>query len=149
MRTCLVLLAVLSFSGVAAAQSGVCTESAVKAATAKGGPLPSTSDRYFFSGALDKPVVGTAAAKQAGGVVAARRKNESEVESSERIVADESGDMAYEYGTVHISFDDVKSGAHEDFTSAYLRVWRADGGACKVAAEMAEPENTHQEAAKN
>ena len=77
MRTCLVLLAVLSFSGVAAAQSGPCTESAVKAAIAKGG-IPTTSDHYFFSGALDKPVIGDAAAKQAEGPVAARRKNESE-----------------------------------------------------------------------
>jgi hypothetical protein len=151
MRTCLVLLAVLSFSGVAAAQSGVCSESAVKAAKAAAGTgaLPYTSDHYFFSGALDKPVIGTAAAKQAGSAVAARRKNESQTAKTDRIVADDSGSMAYEYGTVHISFADVKTGGHEDFTSAYLRVWKADGGECKVAAEMAEPENNTKQGAKN
>jgi hypothetical protein len=148
MRTCLVLLAVLSFSTVAVAQSGSCTESAVKAAIAAKGSIPKTSDAYFFSGALDKPVVGATARSQASGVVAATRKNESEKSTTDRIVADASGGMAYEYGTDHISFDDVKTGKHEDFTSAYLRVWKSDAGACKIAAEMAEPENTGQPPAK-
>ena len=52
--------------------------------------------------------------------------------------------MAYEYGTVRISYDVATTGEHEDFTSAYLRVWKADAGTCKVAAQMAEPENGHQ-----
>lgn len=144
MRICLILLAVFSFSGVAAAQTGVCSEAGVKAVkeTAGKGALPYTSDHYFFSGALDKPVIGTAAATKAGSAVAAERKNESQTEKTDRIVADGTGNMAYEYGTVHISYDDVKIGKHEDFTSAYLRVWKADRGACKVAAEMAQPENT-------
>ena len=151
MRTCLLLVAVLSFCGLAAAQNGPCTEAGVKAAKAAAGKgaLPHTADQYFFSGWLDKPVIGTQAKRQAGVGIAASVKNENEVESTGRIVADESGGMAYEYGTAHISFDDVKTGKHEDFTAAYLRVWKADGGACKVAAEMGEPENTDQPAAKN
>jgi hypothetical protein len=151
MRTCLLLLAVFLFCGLAAAQTGPCTEAAVKAekaATARAA-LPHTGDQYFFSGALDKPVIGTPARRQAGATIMAGRKNWSEVESTGRIVADPSGGMAYEYGTDHISFDDVKTGEHEDFTAAYLRVWKAEGGVCKVAAEMGEPENTHQPAAKN
>ena len=151
MRVCLLLLAAFSFCGAAAAQNGPCTEAGIKAAKAAAGKgaLPHTADQYFFSGALDKPVIGTQARKQAGAAVMAGRKNWSEVLSTGRIVADESGGMAYEYGTSHISFDDVKPAEHEDFTAAYLRVWKADGGVCKVAAEMAEPENTHQPAAKN
>jgi len=151
MRTFLLVLTVLSFCGVATAQSGPCTENGVKAAKAKAGkgPLPQMDDRYFFSGALDKPVIGNAAGKQAGAKVAANRKNESDVEKTERIVAADSGDMAYEYGTSHLSFDNVKTGEHEDFTAAYLRVWKADKGVCKVAAEMAEPENTDQAAKRN
>jgi ketosteroid isomerase-like protein len=146
MRTCLLLLAAFSCCGFAAAQNGPCTEAAVKAAKAAApkGALPYTDDHYFFSGALDKPVIGTQARRQASATIAAGRKNESMVESTGRIVADESGDMAYEYGTVHISYDDVKTAEHADFTSAYLRVWKADRGTCKVAAEMAEPENTQQ-----
>ncbi len=150
MRTCLLLLAVFSICGLAAAQNGPCTVAGVKAAKAAAGKgaLPHTADQYFFSGALDKPVIGTQARKQAGATIMAGRKNWSEVLSTERIVADPSGGMAYEYGTSHISFDDVKTGKHEDFTAAYLRVWKADGGACKVAAEMGEPENTGQPAAE-
>jgi|SRR5580698_9637759 hypothetical protein len=151
MRAYLLLLAAFSFSGVAAAQSGPCTEAGVKAtkgAAAKGA-LPHSADHYFFSGALDKPVIGDQAMRQAATAITASRKNESEVESTGRIFTDGSGAMAYEYGTVHIAFDDVKTGQHEDFTSAYLRVWRAEGGTCKVVAEMAEPEKTQQPAAKN
>ncbi len=141
MRTCLLMVAVLLFSTVARAQGGPCTESAVKKAAAAKGALPHTDDNYFFSGALDKPVIGSTSRKQAGANIAASRKNESTVEKTGRIVAAESGDMAYEYGTSHLSFDDVKTGEHEDFTAAYLRVWKAEKGVCKVAAEMAEPEN--------
>ena len=150
MRTCLLLLAMFSFCGLAAAQNGPCTVAGVKAAKAAAGKgaLPHTADQYFFSGALDKPVIGTQARTQASATIRAGRKNESRVASTQRIVADESGGMAYEYGTDHISFDDLKTGKHEDFIDAYLRVWKADGGACKVAAEMAEPENTNEPAAK-
>jgi hypothetical protein len=147
----LLLVAAFSFSGVAVAQTGPCTEAGVKAtkAAAAKGALPYSADHYFFSGALDKPVIGDQARRQAATTITASRKNESEVESTGLIVTDGSGGMAYEYGTVHIAFDDVKNGHHEAFTSAYLRVWKAEGGACKVAAEMAEPENTQQPAAKN
>jgi hypothetical protein len=151
MRACLLLLVAFSFSGIAAAQTGPCTEAGVKAAKAAAakGALPHSADQYFFSGAFDKPAIGAQDRKQAATAIATSRKNVSEVESTERIVADESGGMAYEYGTVRIAFDDVKTGQREDFTSAYLRVWKTDGGACKVAAEMAEPENTQQPAGKN
>ena len=150
MRTCLLFLAVLSFCGLAAAQNGPCTVAAVKAKAAAGkGALPHTADQYFFSGALDKPVIGAQARSQARTKIDASRKNASYVEGTGRIVADESGGMAYEYGTDHISYDDLKTGKHEDFIDAYLRVWKADGGACKVAAEIAEPEHTNEPAAKN
>ncbi len=120
---------------------------AAKAAAGKGA-LPHTADLYFFSGALDKPVIGDQAVRQTSATIRASRKNESDVERTARIVADPSGSMAYEYGTSHLSYDDVKTGGHEDFTIAYLFVWKADGGACKVAAEMAEPENTNAPGAK-
>jgi hypothetical protein len=151
MRTCVLFLTVLSTCGFAAAQTGPCTEAGVKAAWAAAGkaPLPHTADLYFFSGALDKPVIGAQTASQTSAKIGAGRKNESVSDHTERIVADESGGMAYEYGTSHVSFDNIKTGEHEDFTAAYLFVWKADGGACKVAAEMAEPENTNQPTSKN
>lgn len=143
MRACLVLLAVVSFCGSAAAQNGPCTEAGIRAAKAAAGKhqLPHTADLYFFSGALDKPVIGDQASRRTSATIGASRKNEVDVTKIGRIVADESGGMAYEYGTSHLSYDDVKTGKHEDFTAAYLFVWKADKGVCKVAAEMAEPEN--------
>ena len=143
MRICVLLLAVLSFCGFAAAQNGPCTEAGVRAAKAAAGKgaLPHTADLYFFSGALDKPVIGAQAAGRTSAAIRDSRKNESDVERIGRIVADKPGDMAYEYGTSHLSYDDVKTGKHEDFTAAYLFVWKADKGVCKVAAEMAGPEN--------
>lgn len=150
MRTCLVLLAVFSFSGLAAAQTGPCTVAGVKAVRAASPKhaLPHTADLYFFSGALDKPMIGAQAAEKISASIGSSRKNESFVDHTDRIVADPSGDMAYEYGSSHMSYDDVKSGHHEDFTAAYLFVWKAERGACKVAAEMAEPENMSQPAQK-
>jgi ketosteroid isomerase-like protein len=150
MRTCLLVLAVFSFCGLAVAQTGPCTEAGVKAARAAAGKgmLPHTGDVYVFSGGLDKPVIGDQAVRRTIATMRASRKNESQVERTERIVADESGGMAYEYGTLHLSYDDVKAGKHEDFTAAYLFVWKADRGVCKVAAEMFEPENTQQPSTK-
>ncbi len=64
----------------------------------------------------------------------------SEPLKPDRIVAAGSGDMAYEYGTGGMSFDEVGSGKRIAFTAAYLRVWRSVDGSCKEAAFMAEPE---------
>jgi hypothetical protein len=151
MRICLLLLAVFSFCGFAAAQTGPCTVAGIKAATAAAGKhaLPHTADMYFFSGAIDKPVIGAQAVSHTSAAIIASRKNESLVDHTDRIVADPSGGMAYEYGSTHMSYDDVKTGKHEDFTAAYLFVWKAERGVCKVAAEMAEPENTGQADVKN
>jgi len=140
MRTIALACALFFLHGLALAQKGPCTEAQIKASVAKQSP-PTSTDSYFFSGALDKPVVGTRAMAQATAPIAAARKNENQAPNKpDRIVAAPSGDMAYEYGTVHVSFDDAQTGKHHDFTAAYLRVWRADGATCKVAAVMYEPE---------
>jgi hypothetical protein len=86
-----------------------------------------SSDFYFFSGALEKPVVGKQALAQASAPVSAAGKNEKNAPNRpDRIAAAPSADMAYEYGTGQVSFDDVQTGKHYDFTAAYLRVWKAD-----------------------
>jgi hypothetical protein len=137
---CVLGLALLFLSGSAVAQEGPCAEAQIKASAVQQSP-PMSSDFYFFSGALEEPVVGKRALDQAGAPVAAARKNEKEgLSKPDRIVAAPSGDMAYEYGTAHVSFDDAQTGKHQDFTAAYLRIWKAEGGSCKVAAVMYEPE---------
>jgi hypothetical protein len=128
----------------APAPRGPCTEQFVKEQISKNNRNAVADDAYFFSGALEKPVVGEAAKDQAFKPVAAQRKNhKSEPLKPERVVAAPSGEMAYEYGTGNVSFEEVSSGKHIAFTAAYLRVWRSIDGSCKEAAFMAEPEGDH------
>lgn len=133
------LLSLLALPAVA--QPGPCTEEFVKAQAANEHPAAVADDAYFFSGALDKPVVGRAAAAKAFAPVAAERKHENQESlRPDRIRSAPSGEMAYEYGTAPVSYNERQSGKHIAFTAAYLRVWRAEGGVCKLAAEMFEPQ---------
>jgi hypothetical protein len=102
-----------------------------------------TSDTYFFSGALDKPIVGidNADSKKVDEKLSHERKNAKyDPLKVERVVVAPSGDMAYVYGSGHGSFDEVATGKHIDFTPAFLMVWRADSGTCKIAAAIYEPQ---------
>jgi ketosteroid isomerase-like protein len=139
MKAALLWIFVLLSATVVFAQ-GPCTEKAVKmlGSTAKSNLW--SNDLYFFSGALDKPVVGMAAYDAASKPVKASRENESYGDTPQRIVVSASGDMAYEYGTSHVTYNDKPSGKREDFTAAYLRVWKAEGASCKLAAMMVQPE---------
>jgi ketosteroid isomerase-like protein len=88
-------------------------------------------------------LIGKSEWQQASEKVRATRPNsKSGPWNIERIVVAPSGDMAYEYGTHQISFDDTKTGKHPDITSAYLRVWKVAGGTCKIAAIMYGREET-------
>jgi ketosteroid isomerase-like protein len=138
MRFSICVLAVLAFPLMAVAHNGPCTEQSVKSALAKPDPSLLADDVYFYSGALLKPVVGKQAWRDALKRVDAERKNYKESENPNRIVAAPSGDMAYEYGTAHISYDEAKNGKHNDFTAAYLRVWKTVDGVCKQTAVMYE-----------
>lgn len=120
-------------------QSGPGTELAIRTA-ASAPTTQKTDDFYFFSGAIEKPVVGKTEHDKSSLSVKAERKNEKYTQTPDRIVVAPSGDMAYEYGTSRGAFDEVKSGKHQDFTAAYLRVWKAADGSCKVAAAMFEEE---------
>lgn len=137
----LVLKGALNAQQSAPTQSGPCKEQFVKEQVASNGSHAAADDAYFFSGALEKPVIGRASADRAFKPVAAQRTNaQYQPLKPDRIVAAPSGDMAYEYGTGGVSFDEVGSGKHIAFTAAYLRVWRAIDGSCKEAAVMFEPE---------
>lgn len=122
-------------------RNGPCTEQSVKTGSQKEGPGFFADDVYFFSGALERPVVGLDALDNASRGISSDRENENYGQlKPDRIVAAPSGDMAYEYGTANIRFDERKSGKHFDFTAAYLRVWKNVDGSCRVAAQMFQPE---------
>jgi ketosteroid isomerase-like protein len=125
----------------ALSQTGPCTESAVKSLIDKHDLKTVADDTFYFSGALDQPVVGKAAIDNALKPVAESRPNMKTTPlRPDSVLVAPSGDMAYEYGTEHISFDERASGKHRDFATAYLRVWRAVDGQCKIAAIMSERE---------
>lgn len=137
-----VLIVVVQFCPVFA-QKGPCTEESIRAAS-KAGPPVRTDDSYLFNPMLPKPVIGDEErnkANQSLGPSMANRKNMSMVPPEiDRIVVATSGDMAYGYGTSHMSYDETDSGKHVDTTLAFLSVWKADGGSCKLAATMIQPE---------
>ena len=103
-----------------------------------------TNDAYFFSAAMEKPAVGMMRSrlqeeKEKGG--RPERKNEKwDPKKLDRVVVSSSGDMAYAYGTQHAKWDDASNGHHEDFTAAFLMVWKVADGSCKLAAAIYEPE---------
>ena len=137
----LVLSCAVNAQQSASAQSRPCTEQFVKEQISKNNRDAVADDAYFFSGALEKPVIGRAAKDRAFKPVDAQRTNaQYQPLKPDRIVAAPSGEMAYEYGTGGASFDEVGSGKHIAFTAAYLRVWSSMDGSCKQVAFIAEPE---------
>lgn len=137
-------LSVLFLSLPALAQK--CTEESVKNGIQNPDPKNDAEDMYFFSGALEKPIVGSSAPewKKVDEKLSQERKNEKHgVPKPDRIVVSPSGDMAYSYGTAQLSFDEVPSGKHIDIIAAYLTVWKVVNGSCKVAATMYQPEGEH------
>ena len=70
-----VLKSALNAQQSAPAQSGPCTEQFVKEQFSKNRHDTAADDAYFFSGALEKPVIGRAAKDQAFKPVAAQRTN--------------------------------------------------------------------------
>jgi ketosteroid isomerase-like protein len=130
----------LLFSLHAVSQNGPCTEKSLKDQMAKPDDASLwADDSYFYSRALDKPVVGKANQERAMKEVSARRKNEKYEDHVERTVASPAGDMAYQYGTSHVVFDTADN-QHVDFNALFVRVWKTADGQCKIAAFMAQPE---------
>ena len=122
------------------AQAPVCSEQKIRDAIQKT-TVKYTEDSFFWSGAYDKPLIGKT--EQNSGAkrqeAAEPRKNEATADHPQRIVVAKSGDMAYEYGSGNMNYDEQKSGKHVSFQTAYLRVWKSVEGECKVAAFMIRP----------
>ena len=135
-----VLLAFLS--GATIAQKGPCTEQAIQDANTRHVDSALADDVYVVSPAYEEPVVGKAEVERVGRMIHSQRKNEIDGPNPpDHIVVAPSGDMAYLYGTRRVSFDEKQSGKHVNFTNAYLQVWKAVDGVCKIAATMTEREH--------
>jgi len=125
------------------AQKGPCTEDSIRAEYNAGTRPARTDDYYLFNPLLERPAIGSEdlkKAQQTMATVSANRKNVKTDSKLDRVVVAPSGDMAYGFGENHFTYDEGESGTHVDRTTAFLTIWRADAGTCKLAASMIQRE---------
>jgi hypothetical protein len=125
------------FIGVCAAtahaQSGPCTEAVINQ-----GKLSAADDAFSYMPPYGRPVVGKSEIKSANTRSFSERTNITRSWVGEhRIVTTPSGDMAYEYGTMRMGYDE--KGAHTEFEAVMLTVYKVKGNACQVAALTMQP----------
>jgi|ERR1051325_10326818 hypothetical protein len=133
MKVSFALAFVLVFAGMAHAQSGPCTETAV----AKENLRPA-DDAFSYMPPYGKPVIGQPAIQTANKENFSKRTNITRSWAADhRVVAAPSGDMAYEQGTLHMGYDE--NGKHETFDAVMLTVFKAKDGACQIVALTMQP----------
>ena len=135
MRFNFALLLGLAFATVVHAQTGPCTESVVK----KGG-LPIADKAFTHMAAFNRPMSTKAAAQEAAKEAFADRINRKFEWAEDRVIgAVPSGDMAYEHGTMHVSYDTRSDGKHHSFDAVMLMVYQANGPTCQQVASTMYP----------
>ena len=103
----------------------------------RGGPARSAlvmKDAVVWTGASSKPLTKDTDRPD---LVAPNRRNSTFNTIVQRIDVSQSSDMAYEYSSFTISYDDDRG--HTQAEGALLRVWKKDGGAWKIAAHIQRP----------
>jgi hypothetical protein len=132
MRYILVSLFLLTCTTVVWAQ-GPCSEAAVK-----DGKTPVAENVFSYMPPFGKPVTGKDAihetAKEKFG---ARTNIKRSWESDHKIVTSPSGDMAYEHGTMAMSYDE--DGKPHQFKAVMLNVYKANGTSCELVAGTMQP----------
>jgi hypothetical protein len=132
MRYVAIVLFVLA-SSVFVCSQGPCTETAVKE-----GKLQMAEDAFSYMPPFGKPVTGKAAIQDTAEKKFAGRTNiKHSWESDRRVVASASGDMAYEHGTMDMSYDE--GGKPHTFKAVMLNVYKAKGGICERVAGTMQP----------
>ena len=122
----------LAFTTLVCAQ-GPCTEAVVKQ-----GNLQMADNAFSYMPPFGKPVTGkTAIHDTAEEKFAGRTNIKHSWESDRRIVASTSGDMAYEHGTMDMSYE--KDGKPHQFKAVMLNVYRAKGAVCERVAGTMQP----------
>jgi hypothetical protein len=137
MRCPLVPLLVVLSAALTQAQTGPCTESAIKQ-----GNVAVAEDAFAYMPPHGKPLVGKPAIQDANTKSFADRTNRKFSWVGEhRIVSSPSGYMAYEYGTLHVSSDSksVPTSGHEEFEAVMLTVYKAKGVVCQQVAQTMQP----------
>jgi len=131
------VLTVLALVGAAAPLTAQarCDEATVRRLAAVSVTELASPDLYFNVQTGIPPVVGLAQLEALRVKHANERKNEQpHVFTILQVNATKDGSMAYDDGSVHVEFDDAKTGKHVAYDLSYLRVWRVVAGKCLTAA---------------
>lgn len=129
----LATLVFTAMSSILVCAQGPCTEAAVKE-----GKVQLAKDAFSYMPPFGKPVTGKGAIQETAEKKFAGRTNvKHSWESDHRIVASASGDMAYEHGTMDMSYDE--DGKPHSFKSVILNVYKANGGVCESVAGTMQP----------
>jgi ketosteroid isomerase-like protein len=135
MRSRYLLLVWFAAAAIAYAQTGPCTESAVLK-----GALPAADNAFSYMPVYSKPAETKTAADQANEDSFADRINRKfEWADDHHVGASPSGDMAYEHGTMHVSYDTKSDGKHHSFDAVMLIVYEAKGSVCQQVAMTMYP----------
>ena len=109
------------------AQTGLCSENVVRAGR------PPADDAFTFMPAYGKPMVGKPAFAEANAKNFGGRTNITRAwKDDHRVVASASGEIAYEYGTMHMGYDE--DGKHTEFDAVMLTVFKSQNGMCQMVA---------------
>ena len=134
-RTFMLVFCGMTLNVLPHAQSGPCTEDAIKQNKAT-----IADDVFMYMTPWGKPVIGQSAARDTSGKKFADHKNvQRSWVGDHRIVPSQSADMAYEYGTMEMSYDSTDDGKRHTFQAVMLEVYKAKDGACQLVAETMEP----------
>jgi hypothetical protein len=133
-----------------AAQDRSADEKAIRAEVGKlesghGSEIQGTDDSVFWTGALVRPTVGRETPVLRPGSSSGKRINSKANIKINQLHVSASGDMAYEYSTVHNSWDRTDNKQHIEFDAAVLRVWRKENGQWKVAAWFYIPSTSRRQ----
>lgn len=119
----------------AQAQSGPCTEDAINQ-----NKTTVADDVFMYMPPFGKPVIGKPAVKETSEKKFEGRTNITRSWVGEhRIVPSTAADMAYEYGTLEMSYTSKEDGKRHTFRAVMLQVYKAKDGNCSLAAETMEP----------
>jgi hypothetical protein len=94
-----------------------------------------TSNAVIWTGAYSKPM--TLDAPHPADIPAPGRRNSVQKVNPTRIVVAPAGDMAYEYSSFHLSYDDDRG--HSNIDGALLRVWQLQNNKWMVVAHFQRP----------
>jgi len=128
------VLAATCVAGPALAQRR-CDEATVRKLAAVSVTELASPNLYFNVQTGLPGVVGLAQLEDLRVKHANERKNEQpHVFTILQVDATPDGSMAYDDGTVHVEFDDAKTGKHVVYDLTYLRVWKRVGKRCLTVA---------------